>query len=198
METNSANYLGQYAGFTSRLLAYLIDTIIAVAGITVIWWLLNLTTQLLKIPEIVNALGLEEHLDFAFNPNDDFVLRGFAFILGVGLYHIFFLTLANRTIGKAIMGLQVVPMSGGRIGLLRATLRYLGYIVSIIPLFFGFVWILFSRRRQGWHDHIANTCVVYTWEAKPDDVFLNRALFRLQEANTKRFGSPKEEAPTKK
>jgi uncharacterized RDD family membrane protein YckC len=189
METNSENYLGQYAGFASRLIAYLIDTIIAVASITVIWWLLELTIQLLKIREIINALGLEDQLDFAFNPNDDFVWRGFAFIFGVGLYHVFFLTLANRTIGKALMGLQVVPMSGGRIGILRATLRYLGYIVSIIPLFFGFIWILLSNKRQGWHDKLAGTCVVYTWEAEPDDAFLKRALARLQKANEKRFGS---------
>jgi len=192
METNNENYLGQYAGFTSRLIAYLIDTVIVVVGITVIWWLLNATIDLLKVRDVLDALGWTSKFDILLNPNDDFVLRGFVFILGVGLYHVFFLTLANRTIGKAIMGLQVVPLSGGRIGIFRATLRYLGYIVSIIPLFFGFVWILFSRRRQGWHDKIARTCVVYTWEAKTDDVFLHRALLRQQEANIKRFGPPPE------
>jgi uncharacterized RDD family membrane protein YckC len=168
----------------------MIDTLVVVIGISVIWWLLNVTVQLLKIPDVLIALGLERQLDTIFNPDDGFVLRGFAFIFGVGLYHVFFLTLANRTIGKAVMGLQVVPLSGGRIGLFRAILRYFGYIVSIIPLFFGFIWILFSRRRQGWHDKIARTCVVYTWEAKPEDVFLWRGLARLRKANEKRFGSP--------
>ena len=86
------------------------------------------------------------------------------------------------------MGLQVVPLKGGRIGVIRATLRYLGYIVSIIPFFFGFIWILFSRKRQGWHDKIAGTCVVYSWEARPDDVFLHRLNRRLKKANEERFG----------
>ena len=191
METNNENYLGQYAGFTSRLMAYLIDTVIVVVGITVIWWLLNATIDLLKVRDILDVLGWTGKFDILLNPNE-YVLRGFVFVFGVGLYNIFFLSLANRTIGKAIMGLQVVPLRGGRIGVLRATLRYLGYIVSIIPFFFGFIWILFSRKRQGWHDIIARTCVVYTWEAKPDEIFLWRRLVRLREANEKRFGPPPE------
>lgn len=192
METNNENYLGQYAGFTSRLIAYAIDTVIVIAGITVIWWLINATIDLLRVREILDALGWLDEYQFLFAFNEDILLRGITIILGVGLYNVFFLTLANRTIGKSIMGLQVVPLRGGRIGVLRATLRYLGYIVSIIPFFFGFVWILFSRRRQGWHDKIARTYVVYTWEAKPDNVFLHRALLRLQRANEKRFGPPPE------
>jgi uncharacterized RDD family membrane protein YckC len=192
METNSENYLGHYAGFASRLIAYAIDTMIVFVGISLIWWLLNAMVDLLKVRDVLAALGWTDDFRLLINPNDDFVLRGFVFIFGVGFYNVFFLTLANRTIGKAIMGLQVVPLKGGRIGILRATLRYLGYVVSIVPLFFGFIWILFSRKRQGWHDKIARTCVVYTWEAKPDEAFLNRALARLQKANEKRFGPPLE------
>ena len=192
MTTNNENYLGQYAGFTSRMIAYAIDTLIVVIGISVIWWLINATIDLLRVQEILDTLGWLNKYNFLLNLNEDILLRGVVIIFGVGFYNIFFLTLANRTIGKSIMGLQVVPLKGGRIGLARATLRYLGYIISIIPLFFGFIWILFSRRRQGWHDKIARTCVVYTWEAKPDDVFLNRGLLRLQKANEKRFGPPPE------
>jgi uncharacterized RDD family membrane protein YckC len=192
MTTNNENYLGQYAGFISRMIAYAIDTLIVVIGISVIWWLINATIDLLRVQEILDTLGWLNKYNFLLNLNEDILLRGVVIILGVGFYNIFFLTLANRTIGKSIMGLQVVPLKGGRIGLARATLRYLGYIISIIPLFFGFIWILFSRRRQGWHDKIARTCVVYTWEAKPDDVFLNRGLLRLQKANEKRFGPPPE------
>jgi len=193
MEMPNDNYLGHYAGFASRLIAYAIDTVIAIAGISVIWWLIDVTVSLLKVQEVIAALGWSNKFNFLVNSSGDFVLRGFVFIFGVGLYQVFFLTLANRTIGKSVMGLQVVPLRGGRIGVLRATLRYLGYVVSIIPLFFGFIWILFSRRRQGWHDKIAGTCVVYSWEAKPDEVFLNRGLLRLQKANEQRYGLPADE-----
>jgi uncharacterized RDD family membrane protein YckC len=188
MEAQRENYQGQYAGFTSRLIAYTIDLIVSVAGISAVWYLLIVTIELLKVREVLEAMGWLDRYSIMFNPNDEFILRGVVFILGVGLYHVFFLALANRTIGKSIMGLQVVPLQGGRIGVLRATLRYLGYIVSIIPLFLGFIWILFSRRRQGWHDKIARTCVVYAWEARPDEVFLHRGLTRLRKANEERFG----------
>jgi len=188
MESQTENYQGQYAGFTSRLIAYAIDTVIAFAGISIIWWLINITIDLLKVRQVIAALGWTGKFPSLFDSTNGFVLRGFVFILGVGMYQVFFLTVANRTIGKALMGLQVVPLKGGRMHILRAILRYLGYIVSIIPLFFGFVWILFSARRQGWHDHIAGTCVVYTWEAHPDEVFLRRGLMRLQKANEKKFG----------
>lgn len=190
MDQPQENYLGQYAGFASRLIAYAIDTVIAIIGISVIWWLISITVELLKVRQVISILGWTDHFSFLFTDTGDFFLRGFVFIFGVGLYQIFFLTLANRTIGKGLMGLQVVPLKGGRIGVLRATLRYLGYIISIIPLFLGFIWILISRRRQGWHDKIAGTCVVYTWEARPDEVFLRRGLKRLQIANEKRYGPP--------
>jgi uncharacterized RDD family membrane protein YckC len=39
--------------------------------------------------------------------------------------------------------------------------RYFGYIVSAMPLMLGFVWIAVDRRKQGFHDKIAGTVVVY-------------------------------------
>ena len=38
--------------------------------------------------------------------------------------------------------------------------RYLGYYVSTIVLFLGFLWIAFDPRKQGWHDKMANTVVI--------------------------------------
>ena len=196
MDTQNENYLGHYAGFASRMVAYAIDLVVAVAGISITWWLVNATVEMLQVREVIDFLGWNFSLGFLADPLDEIAWRGAALVVGVGVYHIFFLTLANRTIGKAIMGLQVVPLKGGRIGIGRATLRYFGYIISIIPLFFGFVWILFSRKRQGWHDKIARTCVVYTWDARPDEVFLRNGLSRLQKANEERFGHLPEQPVT--
>jgi len=39
-------------------------------------------------------------------------------------------------------------------------LRMLGYIISIIPLFLGIIWIAFDSKKQGWHDKLANTLVI--------------------------------------
>ena len=51
--------------------------------------------------------------------------------------------------------------SGGRPSTGRLVARYFAYIVSSLPLFLGFVWIAIDRRKQGWHDKIAGTLVVY-------------------------------------
>ena len=159
MGGDNEHFFGHYAGFGSRMFAYIIDLVISVAFISFLWMLVNLTIDLLKVREVLAAL---EWLDFykrITGTNTEIVWRGVILTVGVGLYHIVCISLANRTIGKGIMGLQVIPLKGGRVGLLQATVRYLGYIVSTIPFFFGFIWILFSRKRQGWHDKLSRTCV---------------------------------------
>jgi uncharacterized RDD family membrane protein YckC len=47
-----------------------------------------------------------------------------------------------------------------------------------VLFFLGFLWIFVDRRRQGWHDKIANTYVIYTWAAKPDERFLAKRIQR--------------------
>jgi uncharacterized RDD family membrane protein YckC len=65
------------------------------------------------------------------------------------------------TPGKYALSARVVdadtgqPLSSG-----RAFLRYVGYFVSAIPFCVGLVWVAFDRRKQGWHDKIANSVVV--------------------------------------
>jgi uncharacterized RDD family membrane protein YckC len=39
-------------------------------------------------------------------------------------------------------------------------LRYVGFVISIIPLAIGLIWAGFDPRKQGWHDKIAGTYVV--------------------------------------
>ena len=39
--------------------------------------------------------------------------------------------------------------------------RYLGYYISIFSLGLGFLWIAFDPKKQGWHDKLAGTVVVY-------------------------------------
>ena len=69
--------------------------------------------------------------------------------------------LVGFTPGKGLLGLRILRADGQRIGLGRAIVRYAGYWVSLIFLGLGFIWILFDRRRRGWHDKLAGTCVVY-------------------------------------
>ena len=69
--------------------------------------------------------------------------------------------IAGRTAGKAVMGIRVVGTNGRQLSPARSLLRALAYIVSVLPLFAGFAWVLVDRDRRGWHDYIARTRVVY-------------------------------------
>lgn len=68
---------------------------------------------------------------------------------------------AGATPGKLAMSARVVDADTGealRPG--QAVLRYVGYILSAIPLGVGFLWIGLDRKKQGWHDKIAGTVVI--------------------------------------
>ncbi len=75
------------------------------------------------------------------------------------LYFALSTDLTGRTPGKWLMGLRVVRTGGGDVTLGKSLLRSLGYIVSLIPLGAGFLWVLVDDERRGWHDHIAGTKV---------------------------------------
>jgi len=68
---------------------------------------------------------------------------------------------AGQTLGKKVLGIRVVDLNaGGPIGYGRATVRYFGRIVSAIPLFLGYFWMLWDDQKQTWHDKFAASMVV--------------------------------------
>ena len=44
--------------------------------------------------------------------------------------------------------------------LMDAFIRYLGFLLSVICVFIGVIWVAFDANKQGWHDKIAGTYVV--------------------------------------
>lgn len=63
--------------------------------------------------------------------------------------------------GKFLLGCQVVDArTYGRVTWGQALLRYVCYLVSALPLGLGFFWVAWDKRRQGFHDKIANTVVM--------------------------------------
>ena len=98
------------------------------------------------------------------------VIRGIIFGadrggFGAGLLGvIYFCTLTyyeGATFGKKLFKLKVVREDGKRLTLTDVIMReVLGKFVSGIVLGLGYVWILFDKKRQGWHDKIAHTLVV--------------------------------------
>jgi uncharacterized RDD family membrane protein YckC len=40
-------------------------------------------------------------------------------------------------------------------------LRYLGFTVAGLVCYLGLIWAAFDDRKQGWHDKLANTVVIW-------------------------------------
>ncbi|MEA2101007.1 MAG: RDD family protein [Thermodesulfobacteriota bacterium] len=38
--------------------------------------------------------------------------------------------------------------------------RYLAFLLALLPLGMGIIWVAFDKKKQGWHDKIARTMVV--------------------------------------
>jgi len=150
----ATGFLGRYAGFVTRLAAFVVDrailAIITLCSVGAIQW----------------ALG-------AFRVNEMLGIGPMSWqaatSLGVGVYVVASVTyniglwmLVGQTLGKLLMGVRVVRTDGQRLRIGNAIRRELGYLVSAI-LFLGYLWVLFDNRRQGFHDKLAGTIVVYSW-----------------------------------
>jgi len=75
-------------------------------------------------------------------------------------YFTFFHGTWGQTIGKMIFGLRVVRPDGQPLTYSRALVRTVGYFLSAIPFFLGFLWTGFSSDKRSWHDTLTDTIVV--------------------------------------
>ncbi len=139
---------GRYAGFFTRLLAFTIDALIITVVITITSALASFILQTFNAAEVTKI----------------FVggLLGVVLALFYLSYYLGLWLAAGQTPGKRIMGLRIVRTDGERLRVGNALRRLVGYWLSSF-LFLGFLWALVDQRRQGWHDKLAGTIVVYTW-----------------------------------
>src|SRR6186997_379182 len=67
----------------------------------------------------------------------------------------------GQTPGMRQMGIRVVrDTDGGPITIGPAILRLIGYWISGVVFYIGYIWIFVDKRRRGWFDLIAGTVVV--------------------------------------
>ena len=130
----------ELAGFGRRLAAQVIDVL----------WLLPLSVVLATIAGVVN--GGEMSLGGEMMSN----------IIGA-LIVLLFWAERQGTPGKLVLGLVIVDAeTGGAPRFGRLVLRYLGYLLSALPLGLGYFWMLWDDRRQTWHDKLGGTLVLVT------------------------------------
>lgn len=87
-----------------------------------------------------------------------FLVGGLFVIWG---YPTFFVWKYGATFGKKIVGIKVIDINGQPITFRQAFAREcLGKSISSLFYYLGFLWILWDKKHQGWHDKIAKTLVV--------------------------------------
>jgi uncharacterized RDD family membrane protein YckC len=129
---------GPRAGFWIRFGAYLLDVLIY--GIP--------AAVLIVVAALINdTLG---------------VLAYFLAIVGSIAYFIYFEGgPAGATPGKRVCGIRIIDMNaGGPIGYGRAFIRWIMKIVSGAVFYLGYLWMLWDKEKQCWHDKVANDVVV--------------------------------------
>jgi uncharacterized RDD family membrane protein YckC len=141
----------QFAGFWLRAWAGAIDVALEVGGALLLTFAIDLVLR-----RFGRLLGI--------SPFVSKVATGMAFILilsvGSWLYCAFLESSCWRaTIGKRILGLQVVTADGDKIGFGQATIRHFMKFLSLFFLTIGFMMAGWTKRRQALHD-MPSDCLV--------------------------------------
>lgn len=138
----------KYAGFWIRTAATMVDTILIV---------------LIIFPPLFLVYGwdyfTQEHTLFWGRGFFDFLLNWiFPSITTLLFWHY-----GQATPAKMLFDLKIVDATTGQKPSNKQWIvRYVGYFVSILPLGLGLFWVAFDRKKQSFHDKMANTVVIYS------------------------------------
>jgi uncharacterized RDD family membrane protein YckC len=95
-------------------------------------------------------------------------LGAVAWVTISSLYLFSFWTLTGQTPGMRFMGLEVRRGDGGSLDARHAVRRLFGFALCALTLGIGFLLTLFSDRRRGLQDRVADTVVLYTEAGHPE------------------------------
>ena len=145
----------EYAGFWRRFAAVLIDILVLLIIITPLTSFFtkgfylpgfdprgDIATQLATIP-----------FDWSYLIINDLLPMALA---------IFFWVRFRGTPGKQLMNCEVVDATTlDNLTVGQSFIRYFAYIISILPLFLGFFWIAWDKKKRSFHDLLAHTVVIH-------------------------------------
>ena len=171
----------KYVGFQDRLFATLVDMMI-ILGVLIPFVIISINRNPIEIPpELLNIenqlangqitiqeansekLSLVLSSIFSLRTIQASILQ--FIVLGIVVIPLWFYR--SATPGKMLLNMKIVDADTlGKPSTYRLLLRYFGYI-----LFPGFLWIAVDRRKQGWHDKLANTVVIYK-DGRPTKKFI--------------------------
>lgn len=143
-----------YAGFWIRVGAYIIDYIIC------------------YIPNVIITVGIQFGGAMAApprpngQPNPLFVAASIGSgLVGLAINWLYFSIMESSkyqaTVGKMAVGVIVTDANGARLSFGRATGRFFAKMLSFMLCFVGVIMVAFNQYKQGLHDQMAGTLVVY-------------------------------------
>jgi uncharacterized RDD family membrane protein YckC len=147
-----------YGGLVSRTLALGLDALLLTSAIVVAGTVVGVAISLVV-------------------PGDSHVNVGAGLVAAVigawwlvmSVYLICFWTLVSQTPGMRVMRLRVSSLDGSRLRRGQSVVRLIGMVLAAIPLMAGYALILVDDRRQGLHDKLARTRVLYVAEDEVED-----------------------------
>jgi uncharacterized RDD family membrane protein YckC len=126
----------------SRLGAFVIDWLCTLILVDVVLYLLTIYSGRQSLNWFLMATGLVFGLIYLIN-----------FIL--------FPSFTGQSFGKTLLGIHIIHDDGRPLTFTGAIKRHLiGYLISAVPLMFGFISAMWSPRGRAWHDKLAKTVVV--------------------------------------
>lgn len=161
MDQQSSSHSGsdaepQYVGFWARVLATIIDSIwisVILALVVAAVFGGDYIETLMTPPAGSAGMVAGAHP----NPALSFLLQ----LLLPALLIVAFWVYRSATPGKMVISAEIVDAKTlGKPTTGQLIVRYIGYYLSSLVFFLGFLWVAFDKRKQGWHDKIAGTVVI--------------------------------------
>jgi len=169
----------KYVGFNQRILATVIDLMLS----TIVLLPFARMEPDPRVTDILNRMqsgtisqteGIQELNHMALTVMVPQAALEFAI---AGLVVVLFWVYRSATPGKMLLKMEIVDANTlGKPTKWQYIIRYLGYIPAAIPVGLGFLWIALNKKRQGWHDKMAGTVVVYTDNAAPKALWIAIAV----------------------
>ena len=136
-----------YEGLVTRSIAFAVDAAVINLVAIAVGAVVGLAVSVLSVPDWVETALL--------------ALGGAAYLIWTIAYFLTFWSTTGQTPGDRLMQIRVCRADDGeRLSVGRSVVRLVGLMLAAIPLFAGFLPILFDDRRRGLHDMLAGTVVV--------------------------------------
>lgn len=132
-----------FAAFDQRLLASAIDYFLIMIGyvVVVLVFYIFVDDKVFRIGTAISLLILVPLVKFIYSSIAEASVK-------------------QATMGKRLMDIKVTDMVGNRLDVATSFARNLAKIISVLPVFLGYLYSFMNKKQQCLHDVIVNTLVI--------------------------------------